>query len=99
MTLSATEQAVLAVVQADLAQQAGPLVTFLQDIESADGNLGLEAAALLKLEGAAPAAGLMLGIQVQNQIVSFALTKLNAYIASKAPAQSSASAPAAAKPA
>lgn len=83
MTLNTTEQAILNVVQADLAGAAGPLVTFLQSIESANGNLGLEAAALLQLEAALPTAGIQLGIEAQSQLVGFALGKLKAYIASK----------------
>jgi hypothetical protein len=97
MTLNATEQAILTVVQGDLAGAAGPLVTFLDSIEEADGNLGLEAAALLQLEGTLPGAGISLGIELQNQIVSIALSKLKSYIASKTPASSApAPAPAAA---
>lgn len=79
-------QAILAVVQSDIASVAGaPLETFLEDVQAANGNLGLEAAALLKLEAAAPGAGIQLELAVQQQLVGFALSKLQAYIASKAP--------------
>ena len=101
MTLNATEQAVLNIVTGDLAGASAPIVTFLEDLEAADGNLGLEAAAVLQLEGALPAAGLSVGIELQNQLLSFALTKLKAYIASKSPVSTvvPAPAPTAAKPA
>lgn len=78
-------QALVAMIESDLANVGGtPLETFLEDCKAANGNLGLEAAALLKLEAAAPAAGIQLEVEVQQQLLSIALSKLQTYLASKA---------------
>lgn len=78
-------QAILAVVEADLTSVAGaPIIQFLKDCEAANGNVGLEGVALLKLEAAAPGAGIQLELEVQNQLLNLALTKIQAYVASKA---------------
>ena len=77
-------QAILAIVESDIASVAGsPLVTFLEDCRAANGNLGLEAAALLKLEAAAPAAGIQIELTVQQQLITLALNKLQTYLAAK----------------
>ena len=98
MTNPSVGQAILAVIESDLASVAGaPLVSFLEDCQAANGNLALEAAALVKLEAAAPAAGIQLELTVQQQLLSLALGKLQSYIASKAnpaPAAAPAAAPA-----
>lgn len=101
MTTTSTSvgQAILAIVESDVANVAGsPLVTFLEDCQAANGNLGLEAAALLKLEAAAPAAGIQIELTVQQQLITFALGKLQTYLASKTTGTSSASTSAAAAP-
>ena len=80
-------QAILGVIESDVAKVAGaPLVTFLEDCAAANGNLGLEAAALLKLEAAAPAAGMQLELTVQQQLLNLALNKLQTYLGSKSTA-------------
>jgi hypothetical protein len=77
-------QAILAIIESDLANVAGqPLITFLTACKAANGNLGLEAAALLQLEAAAPAAGIQLELTVQQQLLNLALTKLQTYLAAK----------------
>lgn len=77
-------QAILAMIESDLAATAGkPVVAFLQACVAANGNLGLEAAALLQLEAAAPAAGIQLELQVQQQLLNLVLTKIQTYVASK----------------
>lgn len=78
-------QAILAIIESDLANVAGqPLMTFLTACKAANGNLGLEAAALLQLEAAAPGAGIQLELTIQQQLIQLALTKLQAYLAAKA---------------
>lgn len=80
-------QAILALVESDLAAVAGsPVLQFLEDCKAANGNLGLEAAALLKLEAAAPGAGIQLEVTVQQQLLQTAITKLQTYLAGKAAA-------------
>lgn len=84
MSTTTTGQAILAIIESDLASTAGkPVISFLQACQAANGNLGLEAAALLQLEAAAPAAGIQLELTVQQQLISLALAKVQAYVASK----------------
>lgn len=86
MSNSSVGQAILAIIESDLLKVGGaPVVQFLEDCKSANGNLALEAAALLKLEAAAPAAGITLEVTVQQQLIDFALGKLQAYMAGKQP--------------
>jgi hypothetical protein len=102
MTTTSTSvgQAILAIVESDVANVAGsPLVTFIEDCQAANGNLGLEAAALLKLEAAAPAAGIQLELTVQQQLLGFALNKLQTYLSTKAPGTSTSGTATAAAPA
>lgn len=78
-------QAILALIESDIANVAGaPVLTFLEACKAANGNTALEAVALLQLEAAAPAAGIQLEITVQAQLIGLAITKLQAYLASKA---------------
>lgn len=78
-------QAILAIIESDVATVAGsPVIQFLEDCKAANGNLGLEAAAVLKLEAAAPGAGIQLELEVQTQLLNFVLAKVQAYVASKA---------------
>jgi hypothetical protein len=77
-------QAFLALITSDLATTGGaPLITFLESIQAAKGNLGLEAAALLQLEAAGPAAGISFLLEIQQQLVGLAITKLQGYLATK----------------
>jgi len=77
-------QALIAMIESDLASVGGqPLIMFLTAIKAANGNLGLEGAALLQLEAAAPGAGIQLGLDIQMQLVNLALAKVQAYVAAK----------------
>lgn len=77
-------QAILAMIESDLLNTGGaPVLQFLEDCKAANGNLALEGAALLKLEAAAPAAGIQFEVQVQTQLINLAIAKLQGYISSK----------------
>lgn len=87
MSTSTTEsgwKAFLSMLETDVLTVGGvPLQTCITAMIAANGNLALEAAALLQFNAAAPAAGITLAVDVQNQLLQLALTKLQALMAAK----------------
>ena len=81
MSLSPTEQAILTVIQSDIASVAGsPLINLLNSLKASNGNVALEEAAILQFIGEAPNLGLQLGIEFQTQAINWAISKLQAYL-------------------
>jgi hypothetical protein len=82
MALNPTEQAILTVIQSDIASIAGqPLITLLNALKASNGNIALQQAAILQFIGEAPALGLQLGIEFETQAINWAIAKLQAYLA------------------
>lgn len=97
MSTTSPGQALLALIESDLATVAGaPLVTLITALSSAKGNVLLQQGAILQFVAAAPTAGVTLEITIEQQLLADALAKVQAFIASKAAPP--AAAPAALKP-
>jgi hypothetical protein len=76
-------QWLISTLEADLAGTAGgPVVTLLQNWETHAGNPLLQGADLLAFQGAAPAAGLQLEVELQQQLLAMVISKVQAKIAS-----------------
>lgn len=87
MTTSTSQsfgQWLVSTLEADAASVGGtPLVTLLTNWETHAGNPLLQSADLLQFEAAAPAAGLQLEIEVEQQLLQLAVSKVQAFIAAK----------------
>jgi hypothetical protein len=78
-------QALLALIASDLATVGGqPLITLLQTWQKDAGNTLLQGAALLQFTASAPAAGITLEVEIEQQLLQLAITKVQSYLASKA---------------
>jgi hypothetical protein len=78
-------QAILAMFESDIVSSAGaPLVTLITALQANKGNLLAQEAAWLQFVAAAPTAGISLEIEVEGQLLSAILTKVQAEIAAKA---------------
>jgi hypothetical protein len=77
-------QAFVAMIESDLATVGGaPLVAFIQAEIAAKGNFALQAANLLQFQAGAPAMGIALGVELEQQVLQLALGKVQAAIAAK----------------
>jgi hypothetical protein len=78
-------QALLSLIESDLATVGGqPLLTLLTALQSAKGNILLQQGAILQFVAAAPTAGVTLEVEIEQQLLSLAITKVQTFIASKA---------------
>jgi len=83
---STTGQAILAMIESDLAVAGGqPLLGLISALQAAKGNVLLQQAAILQFTASAPAAGINLEIEVEGQLLQLVASKVQAFIASKAP--------------
>lgn len=79
-------QALLSMIESDLATVGGqPLITLLGTLQSAKGNVLLQQAAIMQFVASAPTMGITLEVQIEQQLLGLAITKLQALLA-KAPA-------------
>ncbi len=77
-------QALLALIESDLATVGGqPLITLITGLKTDAGNQLKQAADIMAFTAAAPAAGLQLEVMVEQQLLQMAITKIQAYVASK----------------
>jgi hypothetical protein len=85
MTMNAFEQWLITTLQADLIASGGaPLATLLTNLQAHAGNPALQAADFLAFDAAAPGAGLMFGIEFEQQLLGLAIAKLQTAMAAKA---------------
>jgi hypothetical protein len=76
-------QTLVQLFESDLIQAGGqPLLTLLENLKTHAGNVPLQIADWLQFVAAAPTAGLALGLQLENQLLSLAISKLQAHVAS-----------------
>lgn len=76
-------------LEADAASVGGaPLVALLTNWAAHAGNPLLQSADLLQFEAAAPAAGLQLEIEVEQQLLQLVIAKVQAFVAAKTAAAS-----------
>jgi hypothetical protein len=84
MATTTPGQALLALISSDLATVGGPaLITLLTALERADGNVLLQQGAIMQFVAAAPTAGITLEIDVEQQLIGLAITKVQAFLASQ----------------
>jgi hypothetical protein len=77
-------QALLAMLESDLATAGGtPLITLLTALQNAKGNVLLQQGAILQFVAAAPTVGITLEIQIEQQLLQDAITKVQAFVTSK----------------
>jgi hypothetical protein len=77
-------QALLSMLESDLATVGGqPLITLLTALQSAKGNVLLQQGAILQFVAAAPTAGITLEVEIEGQLLTLAISKVQAFIASK----------------
>jgi len=89
-------QTILGLIENDLASVGGtPLITLLQTLQAAKGNVLLQQAAIMTFVASAPTLGLTLGIDVEGQLLGLAITKLQGLIATTPTAAANAAPPAA----
>lgn len=89
-------QTILGLIENDLAAVGGtPLITLLQTLQAAKGNVLLQQAAIMTFVASAPQLGLTLGMDVEGQLLGLAITKLQGLIAAAPAAAVSAAPPAA----
>ena len=93
MTTTSTSQPfgnwLVSTLEADVAGTAGgPVVTLLTNWEAHAGNKLAQAADLLQFNAAAPGAGIALEVELEQQLLQLALSKVQAYMAAKAAAGS-----------
>jgi hypothetical protein len=80
-------QALVAMLESDLATVGGaPLISFLEALQNAKGNVLLQQAAVLQFIATAPTLGITLGIDLEAQLLQLAITKVQAFIALKSAA-------------
>jgi hypothetical protein len=80
-------QWLISTLEGDLAQTGGtPLLTLLTNWEAHAGNPLLQGADLLAFQGQAPAAGLQLEVELQQQLLQLVITKVQAQVAKLTPA-------------
>ena len=79
--LSTSEQSFLQMIEGDVTGAFGaPGLTLLQSLIADKGDLVKEGAAIAAFVGSAPLAGLTLGIEFQNQLLSLAVAKFQAFV-------------------
>jgi hypothetical protein len=79
MSIQTDFQAFLTLLQSDLLQTAGtPLITLLTTIAGNKGNLVANQAAILGFIAQAPSLGISLGIELEQQVISSVVAKLQA---------------------
>jgi hypothetical protein len=61
-----------------------PILTLLTNLKTHAGNAVMQSADVLQFTAAAPLAGLELGVQLEQQLLGLAITKLQAAMAAKA---------------
>ncbi len=77
-------QALIAMLESDLVNIGGaPFETLLQSLKSANGNRALQAAAVIQFTAAAPAAGIQLELEVEQQLLTYAISDVQKFIAAK----------------
>lgn len=87
MSNTTVGQAVLAMIESDLATVGGaPLIGLLTALKSAQGNVLMQQAAVLQFIAAAPAAGITLEVEVEQQLLGLLIQKVQAFVAAKASA-------------
>jgi hypothetical protein len=77
-------QALLAMIESDIATVGGsPLISLLTTLQSAKGNVLLQQAAIMQFVASAPTMGITLEVEIEGQLLSLAISKIQAFIASK----------------
>lgn len=72
-------------LESDLATVGGqPLLALLTSLQAAKGNVLLQQGAILQFVAAAPTAGVTLEVAIESQLLQLAISKVQAFIASKA---------------
>lgn len=85
MSASAGE-AILAMFESDLVSVAGaPLLTLLTSLKAHAGNVPMQVADWIQFTAALPGSGIVLAVELEQQLLTAAVTKLQGYMASKAP--------------
>lgn len=80
-------QALVALIESDLATVGGqPLIALITALMGAKGNVLIQQGAILQFVAAAPTVGITLEVELEQQLLQVALTKIQAFIASKAAA-------------
>lgn len=81
---SSTGQAILAMIESDLATVGGqPLIGLLTALQSAKGNVLLQQAAILQFVATAPSVGINLEIEIEQQLIGLLIQKVQAFIVAK----------------
>jgi hypothetical protein len=84
MTTTSVGQALLAMIESDLATVGGaPLMGLLNALQSAKGNMLMQQAAILQFIAAAPSAGLTLEVDIEGQLLSLLISKVQGFIVAK----------------
>lgn len=77
-------QALLSMIESDIATVGGtPLITLLQTLQNAKGNVLLQQAAILQFIASAPTLGITLEIEVEQQLLGLVIAKVQTWQASK----------------
>lgn len=83
---SSAGQAILALIESDLAVVGGPpLIGLLTSLQSAKGNVLLQQAAIMQFVATAPSVGITLGIEVEQQLLVILISKIQGFITSQQP--------------
>lgn len=83
---SSAGQAILALIESDLAVVGGPpLIGLLTSLQSAKGNVLLQQAAIMQFVATAPSVGITLGIEVEQQLLGILISKIQGFITSQQP--------------
>ena len=87
MTLSVFGQTLLNLIQTDVLQVGGqPLLDLLSNLKAHAGNAPMQAADLIVFQATAPKAGLQLEVELEQQLLALAISKLQAHMANPPPA-------------
>lgn len=80
-------QALLSMIESDLATVGGqPLITLFETLQNAKGNVLLQQAAILQFIASAPTLGITLEVEIEGQLLTLAIAKIQAVVAKTAPA-------------
>lgn len=78
-------QAILALIESDIATVGGqPLIALLTTLQSAKGNVLLQQAAILQFVASAPTLGITLEVEVEGQLLTLAIAKVQGLIKGQA---------------
>lgn len=79
--MTTTGQAILALIESDLAVVGGPpLIGLLTSLQSAKGNVLLQQAAIMQFVATAPSVGINLGIEIEQQLLGLLIAKIQGFL-------------------